>query len=532
MTKYNCPVCRVALKVPSRLPAKIRCPKCGTKFLVPVEAATVPAAVSRPASRLDLPIAEPPAAPPVSKPTLPVELTSMQPGPPLGVILGIVAGAVLFLAIGIGLLVYCFTAGSRAAQADASTPTPATDKEESAAEVQPVARPSAPTERAEEAAQRVPRVSQLRLPPEQQEKVNQAIDRGIAYLKAHMPVDDRGRLRPGAGALVGWTLVECGVPVNDPAVAQAAAFVRTHGPRHTSTYDLSLFILFLDRLNDPKDKELIQTMALRLVAGQNAAGGWTYNCHTILTPTEERQLIAVLQSLPPAQVAPTTPGSAGRIAPESPSEPQRMAPIVRHQGQDRLPPKLRDLPVFRFQPGQRVGRDGDNSNTQFAILALWAARRHGLPLDRPLALVDARFRQHQNTDGSWGYYLGTSKSRGSMTCAGLLGLAVGRGIGMKVEGASSDPAIEQGLQYLSQAIGRPAVRRRPGGGRIINADAWGDLYFLWSVERGNALRPADHRRQGLVRLGRRCPRGQPERGRQLERYLPQIGRYLLCPLVP
>ena len=45
----------------------------------------------------------------------------------------------------------------------------------------------------------------------------------------------------------------------------------------------------------------------------------------------------------------------------------------------------------------------DNSCTQFAVLGLWTARRHDVPLERVLAFVDKRFRLSQAGDGGWGY---------------------------------------------------------------------------------------------------------------------------------
>src|SRR5207244_11680050 len=54
-----------------------------------------------------------------------------------------------------------------------------------------------------------------------------------------------------------------------------------------------------------------------------------------------------------------------------------------------------------------LGQGGDNSNTQFAVLALWAARRHGIPVEKALARAEARFRNSQNADGGWGYRLAT-----------------------------------------------------------------------------------------------------------------------------
>src|SRR5205814_6830000 len=81
------------------------------------------------------------------------------------------------------------------------------------------------------------------------------------------------------------------------------------------------------------------------------------------------------------------------------------------------------LPVMQFQPGNGLQgqRGGDNSNTQFAIMAVWVARKHGLPVDRTLAMVEARFRGSQNDDGSWGYTEHSGERPDSMTCAGLLG---------------------------------------------------------------------------------------------------------------
>src|SRR6202042_2144183 len=42
---------------------------------------------------------------------------------------------------------------------------------------------------------------------------------------------------------------------------------------------------------------------------------------------------------------------------------------------------------------------GDNSNTQFALLGLWAAGRHGFNPDEPLESIDQHFRSSQLSDG-------------------------------------------------------------------------------------------------------------------------------------
>jgi hypothetical protein len=149
-------------------------------------------------------------------------------------------------------------------------------------------------------------------------------------------------------------------------------------------------------------------------------------------------------------------------------------------------------------------------------------------------MVEARFRASQAADGSWAYHWQTDSHfrADSMTCAGLLGLAVGNGShwlhNLKLEGGrprQNDPAAEKALAFLSQRIGvdganlvgdkvkanmklmnlqqqfavagiaeRPAILKQiqglvkeqkdvQVGGTIMGANARGDLYFLWSVER-------------------------------------------------
>jgi hypothetical protein len=140
------------------------------------------------------------------------------------------------------------------------------------------------------------------------------------------------------------------------------------------------------------------------------------------------------------------------------------------------------------------GTSGDNSNTQFAILALWVARRHGIPMERTLTLIDHRFQSSQNADGGWGYqYLGNAGgTTPSMTCVGLLGLAVGHGLAQETAAAAhdlkgadaakprvEDSAIRRGLKKLSAFVGSPAPTGKVG---------WSsNLYFLWSLERIGVL---------------------------------------------
>src|SRR5207244_7827766 len=105
----------------------------------------------------------------------------------------------------------------------------------------------------------------------------------------------------GYAALPGLTLLECGVPASDPAVQRAAAFVRWAAPKMDKTYELSLSILFLDRLGNPKDRALIETLAVRLIAGQTVTGGWHYSC-PIVSTSDHKKLINILRHLEPPKL--------------------------------------------------------------------------------------------------------------------------------------------------------------------------------------------------------------------------------------
>ena len=128
----------------------------------------------------------------------------------------------------------------------------------------------------------------------------------------------------------------------------------------------------------------------------------------------------------------------------------------------------------------------DNSNTQFAMLGLWAAQRHGVPVETTFGLMVERFERSQVANGWWPYSFDAKgnlhfvKQHPSMICVGLLGLAIGRGSKLPAPGASQaaemDLRILKGLAALSQDIGVAS-----GGleDRYVERGA----YYLWSVER-------------------------------------------------
>ena len=313
----------------------------------------------------------------------------------------------------------------------------------------------------------------------EKEAIDKAIDRGVAALKQ---LQGRNGTWPhpeiGATALAGLTLLECKVPADDAAVEKAAAAVREASLRLTHTYSIALSILFLDRLGDSRDIPLIESLTVRLLAGQSAGGTWSYNCPPI-AEAEVRRLTALLQQRNELKAERKLPRPGRRSV------------------RDLAPPIQQQLALInRIGP---VGMGGDNSNTQFATLALWVARRHGLPVDVALRRVELHFRQTQHGDGGWSYmksYMPAMRmppgmqvlpgmgSTASMTCAGLLGLAVGHGT-RGDKGLGKDRSLKAGLLALGTAIGAaPRAEQRPGAGPPRIGQGNGKAYyFLWSLER-------------------------------------------------
>src|SRR5207245_1161849 len=140
------------------------------------------------------------------------------------------------------------------------------------------------------------------LPALLQERVNHAMDRGVGFVITNQSpwgtwTADAKNHAVGYAALPALTLLECGEARDQPGVLMAASFVRQNCAKLDNTYDLSLAVLFLDRLRDPADEKLIQGLALRLIAGQSFTGGWSYRC-PVLSNQQAQQLLAALRMNP------------------------------------------------------------------------------------------------------------------------------------------------------------------------------------------------------------------------------------------
>jgi hypothetical protein len=295
----------------------------------------------------------------------------------------------------------------------------------------------------------------------------EAIDKGVAHLKKRLVSKDK-IVHPfsrypsdepaGARALAGLALLEAGVAPADPAVQSALATVREAGPTNSMIYTIGAFLFFLNRLDEANaledgDRELIRKLGLRLVGGQNADGGWGY-ANPPLTPEAEQTL-------------------------------------------------LKNLKANTHKPTTQRG-PSTNSMTQFALLALWGSRKHDIPIRIPVLAAAKRFHTTQNSDGTWDYdrnaHGGGILGKDSNTCAGLIALAMEKIVRQDKEfggPAASDPPLDpkaakqsdRAFVHLASVIGRTKddpVKGTPHHllpGMVFKADAWGDYYFLWCLER-------------------------------------------------
>jgi hypothetical protein len=427
-SRFPCPHCGAPLRSARgvRVGRTIKCPACKAAFTVrPEDAAGAEAAAGANAGRLA----------------------------------AVLAGALLYLLGGSALAFYCFTHN---APAPLTVQTAGGTEDGDDGRDDDWSAPVPPRPAGVSAAE--------------QRQIDDAIARGVWFLRDHtlkapnVPGTTWGNALPGQGAtdltvgfasLPALTLLECGVPADDPLIVQAAAHVRQQVVKLGNVYDgyqRSLAILFLDRLGDPKDEGLIQYLALCLVAAQHPTeGAWSYNSPA-LDRTLTSQLLKELADLKTS---------------------------------------LADWRKTALKGRAFTVADWDNSNTQFALLALWAARRHGVAIDRSVALAEQHFRKTQlpkqddpakdnlDLDGSW-YYdrhgppgWRNSSRWPSMTCAGLFALGVAHGtVGEKQfqpQTPLDDEAIRRGLAMLAREIGRAGEKRPP------------DLYFLWSLERVGVL---------------------------------------------
>jgi hypothetical protein len=159
------------------------------------------------------------------------------------------------------------------------------------------------------------------------------------------------------------------------------------------------------------------------------------------------------------------------------------------------------LESFQVLRGERIGMWNygrglgweDNSNTQFALLALREAAVAKVDIKRRTwELAEAHYIDTQNRDGGWGYHIG-QPSTGSMTCSGIGSLQICEQMleagedDLNPDGTPkccnrtphSNRALRRGVEWLGKHF---AVGVNPGE----QGGMW-PLYYLYGVERAGRL---------------------------------------------
>ena len=159
--------------------------------------------------------------------------------------------------------------------------------------------------------------------------------------------------------------------------------------------------------------------------------------------------------------------------------------------------------AWGYSNGKKASFSADNSNTQFAVLALHEAERAGIHVDNAVwqRALDYWLSAQSTTDGSWGYVKLKPGQRlagtGSMTCAGIASVVIAssklkpadaRVTGGQVACCGKQPsdraakAVERGIAWLGQ---RWTVKTNPVGSGKHAASFRNKyhLYYLYGMER-------------------------------------------------
>ncbi|NLF09114.1 MAG: DUF4159 domain-containing protein [Pirellulaceae bacterium] len=174
------------------------------------------------------------------------------------------------------------------------------------------------------------------------------------------------------------------------------------------------------------------------------------------------------------------------------AEPERDMSLIRSNVKWLESQQITEGDEYRGSWSYPGSNDGDNSNAQFALLALHEAERVGVAAsDRTWILAQRYWERCQNSDGSWGYKC-KSPGTGSMTCAGISSMVVASGratagdatvSGDRItccsggKNAGEAQIIENGIQWLGRNF---SVQRNPQNQIWL-------LYYLYGLERAGRL---------------------------------------------
>ncbi len=137
-------------------------------------------------------------------------------------------------------------------------------------------------------------------------------------------------------------------------------------------------------------------------------------------------------------------------------------------------------------PGKGQGGWQDLSNTQYAVMGLWAADQAGVKVPKGIwSPVAHGLMRYQESDGGFAYRQEGGDSTGSMTTAAVAALSICRDQLDLAENPRRDKyglleGLEQGAAWIGEHF---SVRSNPGRGDTHLG------YYLYGLERAGALAP-------------------------------------------
>ncbi len=188
---------------------------------------------------------------------VPASLSAAGPSRGLRIAL-VMTGMLLFLGVGAALLLWILKDPANLETKNMAT-TPATD------DVDEIVKTSVPGKPMPTPAPVLKGAAVngalIQLTAEEDKTIDDMVFRGVTFLKMQQgPEGTWGQVeqpewQENLVGFCGLTLLECGVKADDPVIQKAAKYARDLCPRIERTYVIAMLVLFLDRLNDPQDKD-------------------------------------------------------------------------------------------------------------------------------------------------------------------------------------------------------------------------------------------------------------------------------------
>ena len=287
-----------------------------------------------------------------------------------------------------------------------------------------------------------------------QKKINEAIDLGVKFLLTK-PIKGR------EAELMVLTLAHCDVKVKDPKMQEGINYLLSN--KLSATYNVALTAMALETIDRFKYQRRIAECAQALVNYQCANGQWNYP--SVYSPGQDAVPIITGE---PAQLREVITGDKAT----KPKEGTLKKIIIKRDDIKKPPP------------------EGDNSNTQFALLGLRAAARSGCVIPDETWKKAADFlTSAQLGDGGWGYFEAIRKSPipvtsyGGMTCAGICALAIVKSY-LK-EDITNNTNIQSGLSWLASNL---TFDSNPGKVMVVDRSPLAFLYYyIYGIERVGAV---------------------------------------------